>query len=538
MYTAYFGLKGNPFSITPDPAYLYMSPHHQEALAHLLYGTGESGGFVQLTGEVGTGKTTLIRTLLEQRIEDVDVALCLNPRLTVEELVATICDELQVRYSASSSLKPLLDVLNQHLLKTHAQGRRTVLIIDEAQNLNRQVLEQVRLLTNLETHHHKLLRIILVGQPELQSLLARPDMRQLAQRITARYHLTPLSRMETGPYIIHRLKVAGGRDDLFTAGALKVVYRLSQGVPRLINVICDRALLGTYVQNRKQVDATILRRAAREALGPMATMAGWSFWIRWITASTMALILGLYLFHLYATSPLISVIPEATLSESSSSESKALIATSTSSDHTQTTPNIMALAQQTDAIERLLVAWKETIPPGTDPCEQVKSRKLRCLSGQGDWDELRLYNRPAILELTSSEGDSGQILLQALDSDTATLNTHEGPVRITTSELDTFWTGHYLLLWRLQTSRSLIRPGSQGESIRWLRRRLALAEGREVPPELSENFDSELKERVQRFQAIHDLDVDGLVGARTMVLLNQLAAAPNTPMLNTSSSPP
>ncbi|NJN45652.1 MAG: AAA family ATPase [Candidatus Competibacteraceae bacterium] len=249
MYTAYFGLRDNPFAITPDPSYLYLSPHHQEALAHLLYGAGENGGFVQLTGEVGTGKTTLIRTLLEQQLEDVDVALCLNPSLTVHELVATICDELHVDYPrATSSLKPLYDALNTHLLKTHALGRRTILIIDEAQSLDRPVLEQIRLLTNLETHRHKLLRIILVGQPELQRLLERQDMRQLAQRITARYHLMPLNRRQTTAYIQHRLRVAGGRDDVFTPAALKKAYRLSQGVPRLINVLCNHALLGAYGQ--------------------------------------------------------------------------------------------------------------------------------------------------------------------------------------------------------------------------------------------------------------------------------------------------
>jgi len=222
---------------------------------------------VQLTGEVGTGKTTLVRTLLEQQLDHVDIALCLNPRLTVEELVATICDELGVAYPREHhTLKPLLDALNEHLLRTHAAGRRTVLIVDEAQNLSREVLEQVRLLTNLETAKHKLLRIILVGQPELRSLLARPDLRQLSQRITARYHLSPLDREETAAYIGHRLRVADGRGELFTGDALRAVYRCSGGIPRLINVICDRALLGAYGQGARQVDAKRVRQAAREAL--------------------------------------------------------------------------------------------------------------------------------------------------------------------------------------------------------------------------------------------------------------------------------
>lgn len=269
MYAAYFNLSDNPFAITPDPAYLYLSPHHQEALGHLLYGTGEDGGFVQLTGEVGTGKTTVIRALLKQDMANVDVALCLNPRLTVEEFLAAICDELHIAYPSSATLKTLVDALNTHLLERHAQGRRTVLIVDEAQNLSREVLEQVRLLTNLETHRHKLLRIILVGQPELQDLLDRRDLRQLAQRITARYHLRPLTRAETIAYIRHRLAVAGSRRELFSSAALHAVHRQARGIPRLVNIICDRALLGAYAQNLSQVSARTVRRAAREALkGP------------------------------------------------------------------------------------------------------------------------------------------------------------------------------------------------------------------------------------------------------------------------------
>ncbi len=279
MYTAHFGLREPPFTLTPNPAYVYFSHHHQEALAHLLYGTGENGGFVQLTGEVGTGKTTLVRTLLEQ------------PQLTVKDLLATVCDELgairpgaaaqpdtfedalqflssalPVSKPASTTLKPWLDALNAHLLQTHAAGRRTVLIIDEAQLLSREVLEQVRLLTNLETTRHKLLRIILVGQPELREMLARPDLRQLAQRITARYHLLPLNRRETAAYIGHRLQVAGGRPDLFTHRARRAVYRHSSGIPRLINVICDRALLGAYTQGAKRITPRHVQRAAQEAL--------------------------------------------------------------------------------------------------------------------------------------------------------------------------------------------------------------------------------------------------------------------------------
>ena len=258
MYTTFFGLREMPFSITPDPAYLYMSPRHQEALGHLLYGTGQYGGFVQLTGEVGTGKTTIVRTLLAQKIENVDVAVVLNPRQNEQEFVASICDELHIAYPReNATLKTLIDALNAHLLESHTQGRRTVVIIDEAQNLKPEVLEQVRLLTNLETHKEKLLRIMLVGQPELAQLLARPDLRQLAQRITARYHLTPLEPDQIAAYITHRLKVAGG-GELFTPTAIAAIARHARGIPRLVNILCDRALLGAYGSGIKQVSKVLV----------------------------------------------------------------------------------------------------------------------------------------------------------------------------------------------------------------------------------------------------------------------------------------
>lgn len=268
MYHEFFGIEENPFSITPDPRYLYMSKGHQEALAHLLYGVSESGGFVLLTGEVGTGKTSVCRCLLEQLPDAADVALVLNPRLSETELLANICDELGVGYPAGTrSLKVLVDLLNRHLLDLHAKGRHGVVIIDEAQNLSPDVLEQVRLLTNLETAKRKLLQIILIGQPELHDLVNRREMRQLAQRITARYHLKPLSRSETVAYIQHRLAVGGLAPTLFSRGAIASIYRRSHGIPRVINSLSDRCLLGAYAQNRKSVTRGLVRQAAVEVFG-------------------------------------------------------------------------------------------------------------------------------------------------------------------------------------------------------------------------------------------------------------------------------
>ena len=265
MYQHYFGLAEAPFSIAPDPRYLYLSQRHQEALAHLLYGVNGDGGFVLLTGEVGAGKTTVCRCLLQQIPASCDVAYVFNPNLTVGELLSTICVEFGIAYPPGNvSVKVFIDCINAYLLEAHAKGRHTVLIIDEAQNLSTVVLEQMRLLTNLETNERKLLQIILLGQPELAMMLLRPELRQLNQRIVARYHLGPLTKPEVAAYVRHRLEVSGAQRQLFPAGLMGRVFRLTGGVPRVINVLCDRALLGTFVQGKDRVDRATLAQAARE----------------------------------------------------------------------------------------------------------------------------------------------------------------------------------------------------------------------------------------------------------------------------------
>jgi len=535
MYTAHFGLEANPFSLTPDPAYLYLSPYHQEALAHLLYGIGEEGGFVLLTGEVGTGKTMLIRTLMEQQHEHADIALCLNPRLTEQELVAVICDELRIDYPRQGcTLKTLIDALNAHLLATHAEGRRTVLVIDEAQNLSHEVLEQVRLLTNLETRRYKLLRVILVGQPELQRLLAEPELRQLAQRITARYHLMPLDRKETAAYIAHRLEVAGGRLELFTHGALKTIYRLTGGVPRLINIICDRALLGTYSQGMKQVDTKLLQQAAREVLPQPVRRRRLRFRLALELVALGALTVAtaqLYLPGLLTTLPLpawvASYLPDRPAVSTASTP-----ATATPSQDIAT---VLFDKTAADPVARLLVLWGDEarIPAGQSPCEYAQNRNLRCLSGRADWQELRRYNRPVVLQLRSPQGDRRQILLKSLTGETATLEVAGQVVEVPLPQLQSWWTGDYLMFWRSQTSLTFIGPGSTGESVVWLRQRLAMAEGQEPTTEqdFSAVFDPALAEQVRNFQRAHALQADGVVGQRTMALLDNLTPAPGTPVL-------
>jgi general secretion pathway protein A len=267
VYTEFFGLNEKPFSITPDPRYLYLTARHADALAHLFYGISESGGFIQLTGEVGTGKTTLIRSLLEQMPDKAKIAVILNPHLSAVEFLAAICAELHIPLPAQQSKSALIGALNHFLLRAHAEGTRVVVIVDEAQTLDAELLEQVRLLTNLETSKQKLLQIILIGQPELRDLLSRPDMRQVAQRITGRFHLEPLSREETSAYVQHRLKVAGARTDVFKPSAIRELFRRSSGIPRLINVVADRALLAAYTLDTPTISGKLVRRAASEVFG-------------------------------------------------------------------------------------------------------------------------------------------------------------------------------------------------------------------------------------------------------------------------------
>lgn len=541
MYLRYFALQDHPFAITPDPAFLYLSAHHREALGHLLYGTGEHGGFVQLTGEVGTGKTTLIRALLEQDhdVTDVDVALCLNPQLTVNELLAAICDELDVDYSTKRklTLKHLVDCLNAHLLATHAAGRRTVLIIDEAQNLSREVLEQVRLLTNLETGKHKLLRIILVGQPELEEILARPDLRQLAQRITARFHLPGLSRSETDAYIRHRLRVAGGDPNTFSAAACATVYRYSSGTPRLINTICERALMGAYAQEKRPVTPAIVRQAAKETL-PRSML------IRqdkpWEQILPVAVLLGAALLAFvlnYFLQPEQSLVTPAT-------EIAALqIEDTTFNDHqpknsakvTAPTPAVSYELPESDArMSQLLRLWGVFGEEVKVSCRALKIGDLRCMQGQASLDKIAKFNHPALVTLR--QGDiTRRVLISNLDEANVTLVSTAGTLKWPREALENLWAGDYQMIWRQQTSTSRIENGSVGNSVVWLRRQLAAHAGQNIDTKAGQPspiFDAELSSRLEHFQYVNDLEVDGVVGPRTMAMLNTMQPAPGTPLLN------
>jgi len=270
MYKKYYGFKERPFKLVPNPAYLFLSRSHEEALGHLYYAVQQGEGFVEITGEVGTGKTTLCRMFLEKLDENTEAAFIFNPKLDAVQLLKTINDEFGIRSDADNS-KTLIDTLNTFLLEKRSEGKKVILLIDEAQNLSMEVLEQLRLLSNLETTFDKLLQIILVGQPELGEKLDSHELRQLAQRITLSCHLTPLTFRETREYIKHRIRIASHKPGVnFSRSAFFAIYKYTNGIPRLINIACDRALLTGFSLEKKKITRRIVRSAIKELSGRRA----------------------------------------------------------------------------------------------------------------------------------------------------------------------------------------------------------------------------------------------------------------------------
>ncbi len=558
MYLSFFGLNEKPFAITPDPRYLYLSERHAEALAHLLYGINEAGGFVQLTGEVGTGKTTTIRSLLAQTPKNAEVALILNPRMTPTEFLLTICEELGIGVpdSAEHSLKDLVDILNDYLLEAHANGRRIVLVVDEAQNLAPEVLEQVRLLTNLETTTQKLLQIILIGQPELRELLARTELRQLAQRVTGRYHLDPLSGLETSAYVRHRLRVAGATTDIFTPPALNEIYRLSGGVPRVINVIADRALLGAYTQDRHRVGSSLVRHAATEVFGRRFAPA----WLLWAGAvgGGVALIATSALIWQLAPWSGSSVAEARTAAIDASAGAPAEPSESADGDRISdpsappaSTLRVASLSPQpVESVSALLKKYAtETVPDGAyarlfgmwgaryeagtdDPCTQASRQGLECLVERGSFAQLRQFNRPAILLLNDKNGTSHQVVLTNLADERAKVALGGQRHEIGIGELSRFWFGDFVMLWRPGTQP--VKPlslGMRGDEVRWLRQSLQRVAGAAPDSNASDVFDARLRQLVKNFQKRNQLTVDGIAGVQTQIVLASAVATPGSPLL-------
>ncbi len=581
MYESYFGLKEAPFSIAPNPHYLYMSKQHNEALAHLIYGVEREGGFILLTGEVGTGKTTTCRCFLEQVPENVDVAFILNPKLDSEQLLETICDELSIGYIGDSlSIKDYTDYINQRLLRSHSKGRHTVIIIDEAQNLSPTVLEQLRLLTNLETHEKKLLQIILLGQPELQDIFLKPELRQLSQRVTARFHLDALTKEEIAPYVYHRLAVAGCAfpEMLFPEKAIQKLYSISKGIPRVINLVCDRSLLGAYAENKKSVENSLLQKAAKEVLGKslvlhkdekaafFKSMAVSNNWIAILGLCIACLTLGIVLSAFFLKGVTTHQIIDATqtpvdLSKESLvdvpvdlppasliSSGAQLITNVIGDDNIGKSVKVSArknaekgvaasagvdldfddllakggLSKQLSYVS-LMKLWGVQYRPEQDgfACKHAKANGVTCLSKIGSVGVVAHLGLPAILTLFDGDGGKHFVVARSVTNESVQLIVNDADVEMSISELHKHWRGHFAVLWKKPPQYvTPLKPGTIGPMTKWLGKQLDIYEGVKHPSLGRSYYDDALVQRVKAFQKQVGEHADGIAGVNTLILLS------------------
>ncbi|MCU4677157.1 AAA family ATPase [Catenovulum sp. 2E275] len=526
MYQAYFGLKDIPFSIAPNPDYLYMSERHKEALAHLSFGLHETGGFVLLTGEVGTGKTTVSRCLLEKIPEQTKVAFILNPTLTEHELLATVCDEFAIEYDKNnSSIKDLTDAIKQYLLANHQAGQNALLIIDEAQHLRAEVLEQLRLLTNLETNTKKLLQVILIGQPELQALLKRQELRQLAQRITARYHLLPLTLEQVAAYVNHRLQVAGCQKALFTKNAVKRIHQISGGIPRVINLLCDRALMGAYVKHQDKVDVKIVEQAAAEALDyEIKTgnkLSANKLWYAAIAAGVILVVAGTsYLLtgdSAESNQAKAELKPVETTAQINPAEVKTITFKPNAND-----------ANLTQGFSQLAQIWQ--LPEQQDwlnPCVDLAEYDLACYQFSGSFTQLTNLDIPALLELYQ---DNGKVFYGVLTAgpDDYKIQFNQQSIELNSQWMNQHWRGKALVIWQPPADFSgKIDENSDLAQLQWLDNQLSVLLAK--PRKKVGQFDQQLQAKLNQFQNQYKLALTPFADTETVLLIQQLtlAATPN-----------
>ena len=531
MYASYFGLKQEPFSIAPDPRLLFMSERHREALAHLLYGIGGGGGFVLLTGEIGTGKTTVCQLFLEQVPAHCNVAYIFNPKLTVTELLQSVCEEFHIGLAPQQrtpTVKDFLDPLNAFLLREHAAGRNSVLIIDEAQNLSADVLEQLRLLTNLETRERKLLQIVLIGQPELRAMLARPDLEQLAQRVIARYHLQALTEAETAQYVQHRLEAAGLTQPLpFDRRALRRIHQATRGVPRRINLLCDRALLGAFAGGQPRVGRAIVDKAASEVFD-QASKPPVRRWQGAAAALGLGLAAGAGWWAVASNRPAplpppvaAAVVPvPPPLAPASQAVAPARAAA----------PAL--LSDEDQAWRELARAWKLASVQG-DPCRALQREQVQCFTRPMTLALIRQLGRPGFVTLDADSGKPSYALLTALTADSATLRAGDGEQTVTLPALAARWRGEFSTLWRAPPRYGgRIGDRESGAAVDWLASTLAAVDGKPVAGG-RQSLDAALKSRVLAFQLAQGLPADGRPGPMTFMQLNR-AAGVDEPKLQTA----
>ena len=518
MYEGFFGFREKPFNLTPDPRFLYLSAKHSEAFAHLEFGLKQRGGFVVVTGEVGTGKTTLCRYFLDRLDENTLSAFILYPALGAVELLRSINDDLGITPNGEET-KDLVDALHRFLLEAREADKNIVLVIDEAQNLSPEVLEQIRMISNLETSTEKLIQIVLIGQSELNTMLSRRNLRQLAQRVTARYHLNPMNRDETIEYIRHRLDVAGGLGKVsFTPGALRKIHRFSKGLPRLINLLCDRVLLAGFVLSRREIDAALVRRAIDELDLVHLTRGRWYHSWSWRGAALAAIVLGAVGLNLLRVD--MAFLPGAKESV------EAADRIDREADHTSGGLSAEDFDRRIGTLSRgltrrgaaavLLDLWDaqvggdDALSPNEDLPAIASRSGLQGTELTTHFDQIRRLNLPVVVELFhTSREDTVYAALTALEGETAVLSFAPGDsVRIPVSFLSRFWVRKAFVFWKEFEGASLTETAWVSESLRTLG---YLASGSNPSPTL--------RAAVGRFQSSNYLVPDRIIGPKTRMLL-------------------
>jgi len=547
MYLSFFGLQQEPFSIAPDPRFLYLSDKHRDALALLNYGLNRGASFVLLTGEIGAGKTTVWRRFLEELPSNFDVANVVNPKLDAQALIARICEDLHLDTPRDEAPIDMIDALHGHLLLAHAMGRRTLIVIDEAQALSNEVLEQLRLLTNLDSSGRKL-QVMLIGQPELRQTLRQPQLEPLAQRVVARYHLPALSESETAGYIAHRLAVAGLRGPApFDGESIGLIHRLCAGVPRRINVVCDQALANAQAAGRRRVDRHTVERAVAATYGgkpatvvePTVERTSVNVWAAAGVAAA-ALVGGVLLAprvqsmrgaddvarppvgQTVPAAPAVRVEPataavaEAVPARSQVGVPPLALAAAAPAKASLTGPAqdvlfTAAAADESAAWRTLAGLWGARLGPG-DACAAALAQSLRCLRLRGGVATILQLDRPGLLRLVDERGRVAHALLTTIGGELATINVAGTEATVSWTELARVWRGDFATLWRAPAGYG---DGEVAGNTAWLAERLAAIDGQGPIAKGREP----LRARIAAFQLAHGLTPDGLAGPLTVMQL-------------------
>ncbi|ENQ8700204.1 TPA: AAA family ATPase [Vibrio harveyi] len=525
MYKDFFGFVELPFSIVPNSRYLYLSQRHKEAITHLQAGLGDGGGFAMLTGEVGTGKTTVAKAMLANLDENTKAGLILNPTFSSRDLLEAICDEFKVSYPEEASLKQLNQAIHDYLLRNHKMGWTTLLVIDEAQHLAADVLEQLRLLTNLETDTRKLLKVLLVGQPELQRLLQTTQLRQLAQRITGRYHLLPLDEKETADYITFRLHTAGGDKQLFDRSSTKLIAKYSHGIPRLINLICDKSLNLSYHKGNVVVDKQTVHQACEEVMQfqaeiyqqdqPVRRSFEWPTWGSAAIGVFAAVGIGWAVMQKMPSQVSTSIQPNPI--QVAQTTSQPVTAEMNEQLTSEQRNMLLEQTQSNLAVNELYKLWGYRASVRDNLCLSEPQSTMRCERKMATWPLLVQQNRPVILEL-NYQGQVGYVLLYAIGNDKVEVLNGSQRLRLPVSWLKPLWQGNIIELWQAPL-RETLRLDMEGPAIEVLDTLLAQAVNEQ--PLGTDIFDAALKERVELFQRWQGIGVDGIAGQRTLERLQQ-----------------